>query len=198
MKEAVYSKLMIIQSSLDCPKNQRNDFGKYNYRSCEDIVEAVKPLLKEHGCILTLSDEMKEVGGRVYVEATANITCTDTGHSVTVSASAREAESQKGMADSQLTGATSSYARKYALNGLFAIDDTKDADTQAPPKELPIQTHTFLNKMAKARKAVGDEYYTEGLASYQCKTAEEIKPKDQEEILNDFRKHLEKEKNNGI
>jgi len=118
--------LLLIQSELKAPKNQRNNFGNYNYRSNEDILEAVKPLLVKHNCILTVSDDIVEVGGRVYVKATATIKCGEMQESVT--AYAREAETKKGMDDSQITGSSSSYARKYALNGLFLIDDTKDAD----------------------------------------------------------------------
>ena len=118
------TKLTEIQQKLKAPKNQYNDFGKYKYRSCEDILEAVKPLL--NGCILTISDEVVEVGGRVYVKATATFLGED---KITVTAYAREPESRKGMDESQITGTASSYARKYALNGLFLIDDTKDADT---------------------------------------------------------------------
>jgi hypothetical protein len=119
--------LNTIQTQLNAPKNQRNNFGGYNYRSCEDILEALKPLLKETGCVLTLSDSIVEIGGRIYVEAVATIK-NEKGEAVSVSAYAREEESKKGMDASQITGATSSYARKYALNGLFCIDDNKDAD----------------------------------------------------------------------
>ena len=120
----IYQKLEAIQKSLKAPKGQMNKFGGYRYRSCEDILEAVKPLL--NGAVVTLSDTIREVGGRVYVEAEA--TFIDGENSVTVTAYAREAETKKGMDESQITGAASSYARKYALNGLFLIDDTKDAD----------------------------------------------------------------------
>jgi hypothetical protein len=117
-----------IQQKLKAPKGQLNTFGNYKYRSCEDIVEAVKPLLAEHGYHLNMTDDIREVGGRVYVYATVSIM---DGDKVIQSASAgaREAETKKGMDDSQITGTASSYARKYALNGLLAIDDTKDADT---------------------------------------------------------------------
>lgn len=128
----VYAKLLEIQQALKAPKGQRNDFGKYNYRSCEDIVEAVKPLLGEQKAVLTISDEIKMVGDRYYIFATAAIVDAETGEKVEVTAQAREADSKKGMDPSQVTGATSSYARKYALNGLLAIDDTKDADAQVP------------------------------------------------------------------
>ena len=120
--------LIEIQGTLKAPKGQRNNFGNYNYRSCEDILEALKPLLKTHKCHVTLSDEMIALNERVYVKATAKIV-NETGNEVIATAFAREADSKKGMDSSQLTGATSSYARKYALNGLFAIDDNKDADT---------------------------------------------------------------------
>ena len=119
-------KLAAIQSQLHAPKNQKNTFGGYNYRSCEDILEAVKPLLD--GLVLTITDEVTDVGGRIYVKATARLT--DGKDAMTATAFAREAESRKGMDESQITGSTSSYARKYALNGLFLIDDNKDADSQ--------------------------------------------------------------------
>lgn len=131
----VYAKLLEIQQALKAPKGQRNDFGKYNYRSCEDIVEAVKPLLGEQKAVLTISDEIKMIGERYYIFATAAIVDAETGERVEVTAQAREADNKKGMDPSQVTGATSSYARKYALNGLLAIDDTKDADAQAPAQE---------------------------------------------------------------
>lgn len=118
--------LIKIQSDLKAPKGQYNDFGKYNYRSCEDILEAVKPLLKELNVSLTLSDEIVNVGDRYYIKAIATLANNESN--ITVTAYAREEESKKGMDSMQLTGATSSYARKYALNGLFAIDDNKDSD----------------------------------------------------------------------
>ena len=114
-----------IQQKLKAPKNQYNSFGKYNYRSCEDILEAVKPLLPE-GYVILLSDRMVNIGQHNYIEATATLQNSESSTEVT--AYAKEAESQKGMNDSQLTGSTSSYARKYALNGLLLIDDTKDSD----------------------------------------------------------------------
>jgi hypothetical protein len=120
--------LAAIQAELKAPKGNFNSFGKYKYRSCEDIVEAVKPLLADHRCHLILSDEMVAVLDRVYVKATATI-YKGTEVIGQATAFARESLDKKGMDDSQITGATSSYARKYALNGLLAIDDTKDADT---------------------------------------------------------------------
>ena len=121
-------RLIEIQNELKAPKNQRNNFGGYNYRSCEDILEAVKPLLKKQGLALVIKDEIVAIDGRFYVKAIAQL-FDETGKEVTyTTALAREEESKKGMDASQLTGSTSSYARKYALNGLFAIDDNKDAD----------------------------------------------------------------------
>ena len=114
---------------MKAPKSQHNSFGKYDYRSAEDIIEAVKPLLKENGLFLTMSDDIVLIGDRYYVKATVSVTDIVTGESVQTSALAREAAQKKGMDESQVTGTASSYARKYALNGLFAIDDTKDADT---------------------------------------------------------------------
>lgn len=123
----LHEKLLAIQTKLKAPKGQYNSFGKYSYRSAEDILEAVKPLNAEQGLLLTITDEIKEVGGRIYVVATATVS--DGTDELKVSAFAREPENKKGMDESQITGATSSYARKYALNGLYAIDDNKDADT---------------------------------------------------------------------
>lgn len=123
----LHEKLLAIQTKLKAPKGQYNSFGKYSYRSAEDILEAVKPLNAEQGVLLTITDEIKEVGGRIYVVATATVS--DGTDTLQVSAFAREPENKKGMDESQITGATSSYARKYALNGLYAIDDNKDADT---------------------------------------------------------------------
>ena len=119
-------KLIAVQAALKAPKGQRNTFGNYNYRSCEDILEALKPLLKQEGLLLTISDTIEFIGNRFYVKATATVA--DGDKTVSVTAYAREEETKKGMDGSQITGAASSYARKYALNGLFAIDDTKDAD----------------------------------------------------------------------
>ena len=122
----INAKLIDIQSNLKAPKSQYNSFGKYNYRNCEDILEAVKPLLAKNGLTLRLSDEVINIGARYYVKATA--TLSNGENEICVTALAREEENKKGMDASQITGSASSYARKYALNGLFAIDDTKDAD----------------------------------------------------------------------
>lgn len=128
MKE-INIKLMNIQQELKAPKGQYNDFGKYAYRSCEDILEAVKPLLKKEKVVLTISDELQYIGNRYYIKATATLIDIESEATISNSAYAREEETKKGMDGSQITGASSSYARKYALNGLFGIDDNKDSDT---------------------------------------------------------------------
>jgi len=126
----IHQKLQGIQTELKAPKGQRNNFGNYSYRSAEDILTALKPLLAQYTCTLAISDDIVEVGGRVYVKATATLasTSSEDDYTINVSGFAREAETKKGMDDAQITGSASSYARKYALNGLFAIDDTKDPD----------------------------------------------------------------------
>jgi len=144
-------KLIDIQKKLKAPKNQTNSFGGYKYRSCEDILEAVKPLLAEAKLLLTITDEIVEVGGRVYVKAVATIWDGAVKHEV--SAFARESEAKKGMDDSQITGSASSYARKYALNGLFLIDDTKDADTMDNRKSSDD------DRVLKGRKTIEDLIY---------------------------------------
>lgn len=141
MKTELHKKLWTIQQTLNAPKNQRNNFGGYNYRSAEDILEAVKPLLQN--ITLTVSDEIVLIGNRYYVKATA--TLSDGEDEIAVTAYAREEESKKGMDCSQLTGATSSYARKYALNGLFCIDDAKDPDTDAYAKQTNQQPRQQKN-----------------------------------------------------
>lgn len=125
--------LVKIQAELKAPKNQRNNFGKYNYRSCEDILEGLKPLLLDQDCYVTLNDDVVEIGSILMIKATATITNVK-GTAISVVAFAGVDPNKKGMDISQTFGSSSSYARKYALNGLFAIDDTKDADTQAPAK----------------------------------------------------------------
>ena len=148
-------KIVAIQSELKAPKGQYNSFGKYNYRSCEDILEGVKPLLKEHNLALLIDDEIVQIGERYYVKATAKIT--DGREIVSATAYAREPDTKKGMDESQITGATSSYARKYALNALLCIDDTKDVDTMDNSKKPVQQTQeTVYNwQTLKARATQG-------------------------------------------
>lgn len=133
----IYDKLLAVQSELKAPKNQYNEFGKYNYRNAEDILEAVKPLCAKLKALVYITDEVKQIGDRYYIQATATFVDTESSEKIAVAAYAREEESKKGMDASQVTGAASSYARKYALNGLFAIDDTKDSDA---PARKPVKS----------------------------------------------------------
>ena len=160
----LYTKLANVQKELKAPKNQFNSFGKYKYRSCEDILEAAKPMCLENGLVLTLSDKVINVGDRYYIEATARVIDISDNKEFYVTSSAREEENKKGMDGSQITGTASSYARKYALNGLFCIDDTKDADTdehkKQESKELPqeatdIATKVSVQQLQSAMKAKG-------------------------------------------
>ena len=160
----LHEKLLAIQTKLKAPKGQYNSFGKYSYRSAEDILEAVKPLNAEQGVLLTITDEIKEVGGRIYVVATATVS--DGTDELKVSAFAREPENKKGMDDSQITGATSSYARKYALNGLYAIDDNKDADTdehkqqqENAPKKQQGQKQQAQKQQQQAKEPTEQELH---------------------------------------
>lgn len=133
-------KLLLIQSELKAPKNQRNTFGNYNYRSAEDILEALKPLLVKHKATMTIDDDMVNLQNRFYIKATVTLRDVESDEFITTNAFAREEETKKGMDGSQITGSTSSYARKYALNGMFAIDDTKDSDatnTHGKEETLP-------------------------------------------------------------
>lgn len=149
-----YQNVSEIQSTLKAPKSQFNKFGNYAYRNSEDILEAVKPLLSKFGYVLTVNDEIVMAGDRFYIKATATIS--DGMFHVTNSAFAREALDQKGMNDAQITGSTSSYARKYALNGLFCIDDTKDADaTNTHGKDAPAPTG-FTQKVKAMSENVGN------------------------------------------
>lgn len=159
----IYEKLLSIQTELKAPKSQYNNFGKYKYRNCEDILESLKPILAKKKATITISDEVVTTGTRFYVKATAKIIDAETGESVETTAYAREEENKKGMDGSQITGSSSSYARKYALNGLFAIDDTKDSDycTQELNKPLKQKTKDELNRLIteyaeKTDRAVGE------------------------------------------
>ena len=146
----IHSKLKGIQSSLKAPKGQTNKFGGYAYRSAEDILTAVKPLLNEWNCTLVITDDIVEVGGRVYVKAAAVLADTEGEYPIQANGFARESETRKGMDDSQITGSASSYARKYALNGLFAIDDTKDADATNDHGKKPITPTKKTSQLAHA------------------------------------------------
>ncbi|WP_368742961.1 ERF family protein [Enterobacter asburiae] len=163
-----YERLADIQAHLNAPKDQYNSFGKYKYRSCEDILEGVKPLLK--GLFLSISDEIVLIGDRYYVKATATITDGENSHSA--SAMAREEESKKGMDAAQVTGATSSYARKYCLNGLFGIDDAKDADTdehkQQQSSQQPVKQQQTANH-AKQHDSRSPQQFLTDFSAYALK-----------------------------
>lgn len=132
---SVYEKLLKVQSELKAPKSQYNSFGKYKYRNCEDILEAVKPVAEKYKALVIIGDSLEMIGNRFYIKATAEFIDAETGEKVVENAYAREEDSKKGMDASQVTGATSSYARKYALNGLLCIDDTKDSDATNSGKD---------------------------------------------------------------
>lgn len=157
---SVYEKLSKVQSELKAPKGQYNSFGNYKYRSCEDILEAVKPLNAKHGVVLTVGDEIVEISNRFYVKATAVFVDIESGEKIINTALAREDDAKKGMDGSQITGTASSYARKYCLNGLYCIDDTKDADTdeyrhqqERKPQENKPQERQYV-KVVNGRTAV--------------------------------------------
>lgn len=165
--------LLQIQSELKAPKGQFNAYGKYKYRSCEDILEAVKPILKKNNCTLLLSDSLIYVGERYYIKATATLVNAE-GKSVSTEAYAREEETKKGMDASQITGASSSYARKYALNGLLCIDDNKDSDTTntgdnapaAPAKASKEDNAEVEKAIAEINAAKSKEELVKAIAKY--------------------------------
>lgn len=138
----IYEKLLAVQAELKAPKSQYNAFGKYKYRNCEDILESLKPILTKVKATLIINDEIVNIANRFYVKATAKLIDVESGEHTETSAYAREEESKKGMDGSQVTGASSSYARKYALNGLFAIDDTKDSDYAPQPQQKTLSDST--------------------------------------------------------
>lgn len=193
------NKLLEIQHRLKAPKGQYNSFGKYKYRSCEDILEAVKPILKEVGCTLTLSDEPVLIGERYYIKATARLVGENTNETTT--AYAREDMEKKGMDGSQITGTASSYARKYALNGLFCIDDTKDADTDeyanqnskpkasAPAKKDKEEKETFDSKHPLWQKALDKMVAGQGSIA-QLQKAYIIPAHVEKEITDYLNKHI--------
>ena len=197
------TKLMMIQSELKAPKNQRNNFGKYNYRNCEDILNALKPHLMKYKCVVLLNDSLEFIGNRFYVRATATLVDAESDNTISVNALAREEETKKGMDSSQITGSASSYARKYALNGLFAIDDTKDSDytnngkeppqpqyqppKQEPPQppQLPIQQVKFeINQVARKKGVKSSEILSEVQQKVKYKINEGINLQQAEEVIN--------------
>ena len=165
-----------IQQELKAPKNQYNSFGKYKYRSCEDIIEAAKPVLAKFKAYLLLTDDIVQLGSRFYVKATATVK--GEGWSESATAFAREAESRKGMDESQITGSASSYARKYALSGLFGLDDTKDADTmdnreQEKSKKVSLDENSMLSDKKFIRMAQTMEELDDAIAAIKAKRGED-------------------------
>ena len=165
-------KLRIVQNELKVPKSQFNDYGGYSYRSCEDIMEKAKPLLKEQGITLLITDSIEIVGDRFYLKASASVSCGN--ETMTVSGFAREPLSQKGMNESQITGSASSYARKYALNGLFLIDDARDFDSMKPEKGKSNQKGHRLNDEQKAKLEEAKEFYTKTGKPNSAATADKV------------------------
>ena len=188
----IYEKLLNIQNELKAPKGQYNSFGKYKYRSCEDILEAVKPLCFKYNATLVMYDELIQSGERFYIKAIAKLIDIENGENIEGQALARESQEKKGMDDSQITGTASSYARKYALNGLFNIDDTKDADTdeykmqQDDNKKIDKKMIDSLNK-AIENNNIENNVVTLILSQYGYKDTSEIKLKDYMNIVNDFK-----------
>lgn len=179
----IYEKLGVIQAKLKAPKGQYNKFGGYSYRSCEDILEAVKPFLAEVKAVVVITDNIELIGGRYYVKATATFIDIESTEVVKNTAYAREDETKKGMDGSQITGASSSYARKYALNGLFAIDDTKDGDNNEQPQ--PTLSKELL---AEAERLSID---LNNVATYLKKPVENLTNEDLQECIARKAKKLE-------
>lgn len=162
----IYEKINKIQVELKAPKTQRNNFGNYNFRNCEDILEALKPLLLREKIIIQLSDELVQTGDRFYIKATATLIDVESGEKHSTTAFAREELSKKGMDGSQITGASSSYARKYALNGLLAIDDTKDSDTTNTHNNNDSKNQKKQASTEEKRKN-GENYIAKNTQKYQ-------------------------------
>ena len=177
---SITEKLLKIQTELKAPKNQFNAFGKYNYRSCEDILEAVKPLLAKNKATMTISDDVVIVGDRIYVKATVKLTDKENGQSIENTAFAREEQEKKGMDGSQITGASSSYARKYALNGLFLIDDTKDSDATNTHGKEEKKTEEKATKVQieEINKLFDEQSKAAMLGYFKANTVEELSKKD--------------------
>lgn len=173
---SIREKLLAIQTELKVPKDKYNSFGNYNYRNAESIMEAVKPLLKKYNCVLSLTDSIEYIGDRYYVKAMADIYEADTSTvtSICSVAYAREEETKKGMDASQITGSASSYARKYALNGLFILDDTKDADYEIVPADRE-HAKVLSNILQKQGKSVRDVKALKGLSSWDDLTMDQFK-----------------------
>lgn len=182
----VHTKLVAIQSELKVPKSQFNKFGGYKFRNCEDILESVKPICKKYGVLLTISDDIVNIGTRYYVKATARLMDVEDGSTIETTANAREEEIKKGMDASQITGSASSYARKYALNGLFDIDDTKDADATNKHDEDELEPDSTRMSDKGQQETIASAYktrLTELLTLKGLKSLEEMTWEDAEEQI---------------
>lgn len=175
-------KLLKIQSELKCNKSQFNKFGGYKFRSNEDILEAVKPLAHKYKCVILQSDELQNIGERYYIKATTSIVDVETGEMICNTAYAREEDSKKGMDGSQITGTASSYARKYSANGLFAIDDTKDADTNEFTAKTTI-TPATQKKLDQVKELVGEDKIKAMLTYYKLDKLEDMSKEVADEII---------------
>lgn len=185
---SLYEALAAVQQELNAPKSQRNTFGNYNYRSCEDILEAVKPLLEKHGLVMVIVDELVNIGDRYYIKATASISSiVDPSAKVDVSGYAREEEHKKGMDGSQVTGASSSYARKYALNGLFLIDDSKDSDATNTHGKETSSSGKSKPEPTKPKAAAQKSAVSEKPAPHPIKEIK-LSDKDKATIISSFEK----------
>ena len=189
----IYEKLLNIQTELKVPKSQINDFGNYNYRSCEDILEAVKPFFKKEKCVLVINDEVQKIENRYYLKAVVTLIDVENGENIQASAFAREDETKKKMDGSQITGASSSYARKYALNGLFAIDDTKDSDaTNQHDNKANNVGQQSLNKQQIGEilkvKGIGFDKVTEVIkVKFKKQKFDELTANEQQKLLEEVR-----------
>lgn len=207
MNEKLKAKLLNMQQELKATKSQYNSFGKYSYRSCEDILEAVKPLLAKNKCILTLEDRVELIGDRYYIKAIAILEDAESEGKIEKWAMAREQSEKKGMDESQITGATSSYARKYALNGLFCIDDNKDADTdeqkrvvnaaeKLEPKTISKEQIDYIKNYIEKNK-IAEDFLKLILNQNGYQKIEEIQEVDARLIFNELKKGITDEYNNA-
>lgn len=186
----LYEKLMNIQMELKAPKSQVNQFGGFNYRNCEDILEAVKPLLQKHRCTLKVSDELVNIGGKNYIQSTARLIDLDSDTSIDNTAYAREADSRKGMSEEMLTGSCSSYCRKYCLNGLFLIDDNKDVDSENVEEMQKEELEEHL-KLVSEFNNLADEVNLNREALYEklgVKSNSELSNSKLKELINSMKK----------
>ena len=201
-------KLLQVQTTLKAPKDQYNDFGKYKYRSCESILEAVKPLLEQNKLLLNITDDIVAAGERIYVKATCTlIDAEESSENITTTAFAREPEDKKGMDDSQVTGTASSYARKYALNAMFLIDDTKDADTNEHQAEVREKAKKQAQKKAEEKPVKKEKTMLDGIREncaksgipeawicelYKVDKLEDLRPASQKTLVTQWDKFYDK------